>query len=95
MDAYWKDVAERVARTFISTFLVTYLTAIGPVSDGTVLADLANADLAQRAAVAALAATGTFVLALLTKGIGPSDSASVIKPPATPSEDDGYPSIWD
>lgn len=86
MNNFAADLTERVVRTFIATFLMTYLAGIGPLGDNAVLADLANADLLQRAAVAALISVGTLILGVVTKPIGSPDSASVL-PPAEPVVD--------
>lgn len=97
MSNYTGDLIERVGRTAITTFLMTYLAGVGPLSDNAVLADLANADVLQRAAVAALMATGTLILGLLTKGVGSSDSASVITPkpePVVSDDDNPWADIW-
>lgn len=80
MSDFTRDLTERVVRTFLTTFLMTYLAGLGPLADNAVLSDLANADLLNRAAVAALVAAGTLVLGFLTKNVGSSDTASVLTP---------------
>lgn len=97
MSLYSQDLLERVVRTFITTFLMTFIAGVGPLGDNAVLSDLANADLLNRAAVAAVMAVGTLILGILTKNIGSSDTASVITQPPPPAEDDdGNPwaDVW-
>lgn len=65
---YIKDVAERVVRTFGVAFLTALLT--GGVFD---------LSTTKAAALSGLTAVGTFLLALLTKPVGNSDTASVFK----------------
>lgn len=96
LPTYWRDVAERVARTFVATFAMTYVAGIGPISDNTMLSELANADLAEKAVVAAVAAVGSLVLSLVTKNLGPKDAVSMlpdIAPPSDPPRGDD-PSFW-
>lgn len=96
LPTYWRDVAERVARTFVATFAMTYVAGIGPISDNTMLNELANADLAEKAVVAAVAAVGSLLISLVTKNVGPKGSVSVltdVAPPSDQSPGDG-PSFW-
>lgn len=88
MSHFASDLVERVTRTFIATFLMTYIAGIGPLGDTAVLADLANADLLQRAAVAALMAVGTLILGFATKPFGSPDTASVLPPESAAGGDD-------
>lgn len=77
LSLYARDVVERVVRTFVGSFVMTYLAGLGP--DVGVLAALSDADLADRAALSGVMAVGSLIVAAATKGLGPSDIASVQK----------------
>ena len=77
LSLYARDVVERVVRTFVGAFVMTYLAGLGP--DVGVLGALSNADLADKAALSGVMAVGSLIVAAATKGLGPSDVASVQK----------------
>lgn len=77
LSLYARDVIERITRTFIGAFVMTYLAGLGP--DVGVLGALSNADLADKAALSGVMAVGSLIVAIATKGLGPGDIASIQK----------------
>lgn len=81
---FWKDLGERVIRTFVASFGVIYLTGITAEGlDVTNLEGLIDWSLADKAATSGLLAAGSLVLGLLTKNVGDKNTASTFETPAT------------
>jgi uncharacterized membrane protein YgaE (UPF0421/DUF939 family) len=70
MSEYTKKLLERIARTALVAFLAPVTAAL--------LSDSLTIDVAQSAAIAALAAVGTLILGLLSKNIGPEGTPGVV-----------------
>jgi hypothetical protein len=77
---YVKDLTERVVRTFIAAFGMTYLAEIPKAfTDVPAVESLVSASVSQKALVAGIMAVGSLITGLLGKGFGPTDTASVVK----------------
>lgn len=82
---FWKDLTERVARTFVASFGMIYLGGIlGDEAEVTTLADWVDWSLADKAATAGLLAAGSLILGLLTKNVGDKATASTFEKVSTP-----------
>jgi purine-cytosine permease-like protein len=69
------DVAERIVRTFVATFLGLYLPVILGADKLSALVDLSTAD---KAAAAGVASVVTLVLGLLGTQVKDKDTGSVL-----------------
>ena len=77
MNRFYADLGERALRTFVQAAL------------GVIAADLAGVtslDAAKGVAIAAIAAGLSAVMSLVSRNVGPEDSASVVVPDAVPVE---------
>jgi hypothetical protein len=74
MSTFVKDWLERIVRTALVAFAVTFLAGLTTDIDLSALRALA---------ISAAMAAGTAILGLLTKPVGNPDSASILPPPAS------------
>ena len=81
---FWKDLGERVLRTFVASFGVIYLGGItADAADITNVENLIDWSLLDKAATAGALAVGSLVLGLLTKYVGDKNTASTFEKPLT------------
>lgn len=73
MSPFLKDLLERCARSFIGGLLSVLAANLASVTD---------LDAAKALGVSALYAGAAAVLAVITKNVGPSDTASILGPPS-------------
>ena len=80
---FWKDLGERVGRTFVASFGMIYLGGIlADEANITNVENLIDWSLADKAATAGFLAVGSLILGLLTKNVGDKNTASTFESPA-------------
>ena len=83
---FWKDLSERVLRTFVASFGMIYLGGI--LADEASIENVENLidwSLADKAATAGFLAVGSLILGLLTKNVGDKTTASTFEKVSTPA----------
>ena len=99
---FWKDLGERVGRTFVASFGMIYLGGIlANEADITNVENLVDWSLADKAATAGFLAVGSLILGLLTKNVGDKNTASTFEAfnghqtPEPPEYDPTVPVVGD